>query len=159
MGRENHRCERVNRTVGVYGVTREDREIRARADATMQVLRDIVPQLGSGPKVLSEGAPDSGDLDSWMLTNMNSDIFLGLVGLRTIAKADDAEYIDDFIGVFLRALKGINGFTAKQLERIAVGMNSGAGRKIVKRPGLLGRNVTNRGWKERADSEGAEVEF
>jgi hypothetical protein len=139
--------------------SREHAKIRAEAEAKMEVLKQIVPQVASGPRILSEGAPDSGDIDAWMLTRMNSDIFLGLVGLETIAEADDAQYIKDFVDVFLRGLKGIEGFSVKQLERIAIGMSSSAGQRIVKRPGMIGRNITNRAWKEKAESEGAEVEY
>ncbi len=128
-----------------------------------KVLGQVVPQLASGPRILTkddEGhpAPDSGDVDEWKLTNMNGEIFLGLVGLKTIADADGADYLDDFCDLVVRSLKGINGFTAKQLERIAIGMSSGSGQKTVKKPGWTGRNITNRDWKDKADSEGAEVE-
>jgi len=139
-------------------LSKEYTRMRAIAEANMQVLKDIVPQVASGPKILTEHAPDSGDLDSWMLSNLNSDIFLGLVGLQTIANADDADYIQEFVDIFLRGVKGINGFTVKQLERIAIGMGGAGARKSVKRPGWWGRHVSNRGWQSRAEEEGAEIE-
>jgi len=130
----------------------------------MEVLKGLLPQVGTGPRILSRGeegpAPDAGDIDQWMLTNMNAEIFLGCIGLKTIAQADgeEAAYIDVFLDVLLRALKGINGFTVKQLERIAIGMGGGVGRKTMKKPGWFGRNVTNRSFQRKADDEGVDVE-
>jgi len=130
-----------------------------REHAMAEVLKLILPQLGSGPEVLSGGkASDSGATDYWMLTNMPAEILIPLAGLKTIATADDRKEIHDFVEIILRGLKGVNGFTSKQLESVSLGIGGGIGRKTVKRPGLVSRNITNRNWKRKAESEGAEIE-
>ena len=123
------------------------------------VMKSFVPQMFSGPEILSQGAPDSGRQDYWMLTNMPAEVLVPLAGLAIIAKSDNRE--DDvgvFVNLVLRGLKGIGGFTVKQGENIALGLGGGIGRKIVKRPGVISRNVTNRNWRQKAESEGAEIE-
>jgi hypothetical protein len=138
------------------------KEAAARAQAAQamaEVLKGFVPQLFSHPQELTGGAEDAGGQDIWMLSNMPADVLVPLAGLKLIAQADDRSEIQDFVNIVLRGLKGIGGFTVKQGERIAIGLGSGgAARKTVRRPGVIGRNITDRDWRERAESEGAEVE-
>jgi hypothetical protein len=129
-----------------------------REQAMADVMKGFVPQLFSHPQHLTGGAEDAGGLDAWMLSNMPADVLVPLAGLELIAEADKRDEIHDFVNVILRGLKGIGGFTVKQGERIAVGLGGGGARKVVKRPGWAGRNITNRGWERKAESEGAEVE-
>ncbi|MEM3357280.1 MAG: hypothetical protein QW166_05575, partial [Candidatus Bathyarchaeia archaeon] len=108
------------------------------------------------PKILSENAPDVGDIDLWMLTNMPADILIPLVGLQIIAEQDDRPEIKKFNEYILRGLKGIGGFAARQGENIALGLGGGLGRKVVRKPGWLTRNITNRNWRKKAEEEGAD---
>jgi len=139
-----------------------DRKITAatleREKAMADVMKTFLPQLFTGPEVLTENAPDAGGTDYWMLTNIPADILVPLAGLQIIADSDNRDDLRTFVNLTLRGVKGINGFTAKQGENIALGLGGGIGRKVVKRPGLFGRNVTNRRWKEKAEAEGAEIE-
>jgi len=128
-----------------------------REQAMAKVLEHFVPQLFSGPEILSSGASDAGAQDYWMLTNQPAETLIPLVGLQTIAEADGRDDIKMFVNLMLRGLKGIGGFTVKQGENIAISL-AGGSKKTVKRPGWAGRNITNRGWKEQAESEGAEIE-
>lgn len=130
----------------------------AREHAMAEVLKTFVPQLFTSPKVLSENAPDVGDIDLWMLTNMPADILIPLVGLQIIAEEDNRPEIKKFNEYILRGLKGIGGFAARQGENIALGLGGGLGRKVVRKPGWLARNITNRNWRKKAEEEGAEVE-
>lgn len=130
-----------------------------REHAMAEVLKTFVPQLFSSPKIMTEGAPDTGDIDMWLLTNMPSDVLLPLVGLQIVGETDNRDEIKLFVQILLRGLKGIGGFAAKQGENIALGLgSSGMGRKTVRRPGWINRNVSNRDWKRKAETEGAEVE-
>ena len=129
-----------------------------REQAMAEVLKSFVPQLFSDPTLLSGGAPDSGGQDTWMLSNLPADVLIPLIGLQTIADADGREDIATFVQLILRGVKGISGFSTKQGESIALGLGGGIGRKTIKRPGIIGRNVTNRNWRQKAESEGAEIE-
>jgi hypothetical protein len=137
------------------------KEASARAEAAKanaEVMKTFVPQLFSHPKQLTGGAEDAGGQDTWMLSNMPADILVPLAGLEMIAQNDNRPEIHDFVELILSGLKGIGGFTVKQGERIAIGIGGGGTRKVMKRPGWAGRNITNRDWQSKADSEGAEVE-
>jgi len=122
----------------------------AAAQATAEVLKTFIPQLFSSPKLMSEGAPDVGSQDAWMLSNFPADVLLPLAGLEFIAQVDKRDEIHDFVMLCLSGFKGIGGFTSKQGENIAVGLAGSSGKRLVKRPGLIGRNVTNRGWERKA---------
>lgn len=129
-----------------------------REQAMAKVLQQFVPQLFSGPELLSAGASDSGSQDRWMLSNLPADVLIPLIGLQTIADADNRDEIATFVQLVLRGVKGISGFTTKQGESIALGLGSGIGRKTVKKPGVFARNVTDRDWRKKAEQEGVEVE-
>lgn len=129
-----------------------------REQAMAKVMAQFVPQLFSGPELLSDGAPDSGGQDEWMLSNLPADVLVPLIGLQTIADADDRKEIATFVQLVLRGVKGIGGFTTKQGESIALGLGGGVGRKVVKKPGFVARNVTDRDWRRKAEQEGAEIE-
>lgn len=131
----------------------------AAAQANAKILEQFVPQLFSNPKILTGGASDSGSQDEWMLSNMPSEVLIPLAGLQLIAEADKRLEINDFVHTILRGLKGVGGFQVKMGETIAVGLGgSGQGRKVIRRPGVIGRNVTNRGWEKRASEQNAEIE-
>jgi hypothetical protein len=129
----------------------------AKEQAMAEVLKEFLPQLFSSPTELTQGAPDSGDQDVWMLTNIPADVLVPLSGLKLIGEHDNRPEVLAFVNLILRGVKGINGFTVKQGEHIAVGLGGGGARKVVKRPGVIGRNITNRGWHEKAEDEGAEI--
>jgi len=122
----------------------------AAAQATAEVLKTFIPQLFSNPKIMSEYAKDVGEIDEWKLSNFPADVLLPLAGLEFIAQVDKREEIHEFVLLCLRGFKGIGGFASKQGENIAVGLAGSSGKKLVKRPGLIGRNVTNRGWERKA---------
>ena len=127
--------------------------------AMAEVMKGFVPQLFSHPKHLTGGAEDAGGQDQWMLSNLPADVLVPLAGLELIAQNDKRPEVHDFVELILRGLKGVGGFTVKQGERMAIGMASGgAARKLVKRPGWGGRNITNHDWQRKAEDEGAEVE-
>ncbi len=130
----------------------------AAAQANAEVMKQFVPQMFSSPKKLTGGASDSGDQDEWMLSNMPAEILVPLGALDLIGTYDKRPEINLFVKTMLTGLKGVNGFNMKVGENIATNLGGGAGsHKLVKKPGVLGRNITNRGWQQKAESENAEV--
>lgn len=111
----------------------------------------------SSPKIVTEGAEDSGQIDEWMMSNLPAEVLIPLAGLAVIAESDNRNDLKGFISLVLRGVKGINGFTVKQGENIAINLNSQGTKKIVRRPNLLARNTYDKNWREKAEEEGAEV--
>ena len=134
----------------------------AREAAQAEVQKLFVPQMFSHPKELSSGAPDSGGQDMWMLSNIPPECALALQGLKMEAIAagemDGQGFISQFIENSLSVLKGINGFQVKMGENMYIASSSGIGKKMHKRPGWFGRNVSDRRWKQKAEQEGEEIE-
>lgn len=131
---------------------------RDAAQANAEVLKGFVPQMFSSPKILTDEAADTGDNDNWMMTNIPADVLVPLAGLKLIGDADKRPEINDFVTLILRGVKGVNGFNMKVGENIATSLaGSGGQKKLMKKPGWAGRNITNRSWQDKAENEGAEV--
>ena len=130
----------------------------AQEQAKAEVLKPIVPQMFSGPEILTDGAPDSGGTDYWMMSNIPGDVLLPAIALETIGIEDNRPEILRAVQLVLRGVKGVGGFNMKIGENIATSALGGAQRKVMKRPGWSSRNITNRGWERKAESEGVDVE-
>lgn len=121
--------------------------------AKAEALKTFLPQMFSSPKVISEGAPDVGENDRWMMSNLPAECVLSLQGLDAIATQDNLPWLSAFVETTLSALKGVNGYANDIGRDIAVaGFGGGRGKSLVKRKSWLKRNVTQRG-----DSEFEEV--
>ena len=128
------------------------------AKAQAEVLKQFVPQMFSDPQKLSGGAPDSGGQDEWMLSNMPAELLVPLSGLPLIASIDEDAELFDWVKTILVGVKGINGFNMRVGENIATSLGGGgSNKKLMKRPGVMARNISNRGWQRKAEEENAEV--
>ena len=67
------------------------------------------------------------------------------------------EYARAFIEEYRRHKMSLGGWRANQLIRLVAGSKGVAPGKVVRRPGLMGRLITDRGWREKAQMEGAEI--
>lgn len=122
-----------------------------------KALEIFLGQLFSSPKVVSEGAEDVGDIDSWMMSNIPPDIMLPLLGLEAIGVQDNMVWLRSFVRTTLSALKGINGYANNIGRDIAVaGLGGGTGRKLVTKRSWVKRNITDRGGPEFEDAETGE---
>ena len=66
-------------------------------------------------------------------------------------------YARKFIEEYRRHKMSLGGWRANQLIRLVAGSKGVPTGKVVRRPGILGRMVTDRGWREKAQLEGAEI--
>lgn len=67
------------------------------------------------------------------------------------------EYARNFIEEYRRHKMSLGGWRANQLIRLVAGSKGVASGKIVRKPGIIGRLVTDRGWRQKAQLEGAEI--
>lgn len=142
----------------------------AAAQANAEVLKLFVPQLFTSMDVMDPTGESKAFTDEWKLTNMPADCILPLAGLHMVAfqegitetiKTKDKDgkeievevpgpgaYLEDFIQNILRGFKGINGFSAKQAENIAISLGGGGKKGMLQRRGWASRNITHRNEPE-----------
>ena len=123
---------------------------RAEAEkAKAESLKVFLGQMFSSPKIISEEAEDSGDIDAWMMSNIPAEMLLALQGLDAVAIQDDLPWLKNFVRTTLSGLKGIDGYANNIGRDIAVaGFGGGRGKTMVKKRGWISRNVTHKGEPE-----------
>lgn len=95
--------------------------------------------------------------DSRQNSLLNEAEVLALSYFSQIPYLEGGDYAKNFIESYRRHKMSLGGWRANQLIRLVAGSKGVASGKVVRRPGLMGRLVTNRGWKENAQLEGAEI--
>lgn len=128
---------------------------RIKKEAVAEVLKLIIPQAFSSRNVMDEGA---GAIDEWKMSKISGRALLSLIYFNHRGTHDGVRFYKEFVELFMRGSHSIDGGGLKMLENIAIGMSGGgSNRKLVKRPGAIGRYITNRGWKEKAKRENARI--
>lgn len=130
-------------------VVREDKkkEIEQNAETV------LAPQLGSNATTLLKG-----QIDRERLTNVNEIERVWLAYFQQIPEHRGGRYAKTFCNSYMDLSMALHGKRATQLIQ-AMGAAKGVSTTQVKRPpGWLGRNLTDRQWKFKAEQEGARVE-
>lgn len=131
----------------------------AREQAMAEVLKMIIPQAFSSPQIMSGGAEDSGQIDEWKTTVFESGHeAISMMYFRHRGVNDHVRFYEEFTDHYLRSKHSVDGHGLNMIRDIASFLGSGGGKnKIVKRPNVLARNLWDRDWERRAESEGADV--
>ena len=95
--------------------------------------------------------------DSRQNTNLNEAEVLALSYFSQVPDNMGGKYAKKFSEDYRRHKMSVGGWRANQLIRLVAGSKGVATGKVVRKPGLIGRAITNRGWKENAQLEGAEI--
>ena len=82
---------------------------------------------------------------------------LALSYFSQIPHNEGGEYCESFIEDYLTLKMSVGGWRSNQLIRLVQGSKGVAAGELVKKPGVVGRLITNRDWKEKAEREGATV--
>jgi len=98
-----------------------------------------------------------GRSDPRRLSIVNEAEVLALSYFSQIPDNEGGEYVRDFIADFLNLKMSLGGWRSNQLIRLVQGSKGVVAGEIVKKPGIIGRMITNRDWKEKAEREGATV--
>ena len=109
-------------------------------------------QLASDARNLAKGRSDPR-----RLSLINEPEVLALSYLNQIPDNEGGAYVRDFISDFLNLKMSKDGWRANQLIRLVQGSKGVVAGEIVKKPGILGRTLTNRDWKEKAERDGATI--
>lgn len=133
-----------------------DRTQAIRDQAVFELLKMLLPQAFSSNEILGSG--ERGRIDEWKMTKFGGRVMLSLIYFRHRGVNDKVRFYRELVDYFIRGSHSIDGTNLKMLENISIGMTGGAGRgKIVKKPGWIGRHVTNRDWERKARDSGAAI--
>lgn len=131
-------------------------QVQANAQAFAQVLEKLLPQAFTSGKIIDD--PEGGGIDEWKLSKISGRVLLSLIYFRHRGKYDGVRVYGDLSDLMLRGSKSIDGLGLKMMENIAIGLAGGGGnRNLMKKPGWVGRNVTQRDWRDKAKSRNARV--
>jgi len=121
-----------------------------------KILEGVIPQGFSSKEIMDEGTGRK--LDEWKMTKFSGRAMISLLHFRHRGKNDGIRFYDEFVEFFLRGSHSIDGGGLKLLESIAYALAGGGKKgKIVKKPGVIGRYLTNRDWERKAQEEGSQI--
>lgn len=130
-------------------------QVQANAQAYAKVLEGIIPQAFSSGDIIDA---EKGGIDEWKMSKISGRAMLSLIYFRHRGEHDGVRFYKEFSDLFLRGSHSIEGLGLKLLESIAVGLaGGGSKRKLMKKPGWVGRHITKRDWKQQARDDSAEV--
>ncbi len=98
-----------------------------------------------------------GRSDPRRLSIVNEAEVLALSYFSQIPDNEGGEYVRDFIADFLNLKMSLGGWRSNQLIRLVQGSKGVVAGEIVKKPGIIGRLITDRSWKEKAERDGARI--
>lgn len=130
-------------------------QVQANAQAYAEVLKQIIPQAFSSKSLMDEGR---GLIDEWKMSKISGRAMLSLIYFRHRGVNDNIRFYKEFTDHFLRGSHSIEGLGLKLLESISIGLAGGGGkRKLMKKPGWIGRHITKRDWERKAERDQAQV--
>lgn len=111
------------------------------------------PQLGAHPEIMADGR-----WDPRIVTNVNEiDVFC-ITYLRALPSHRGGNKAREMIDDFIHFKMSVHGWRANQMIRMVAGSKGAPAFEKVREPGFMARNVTNRGWRRKAEREGRETE-
>jgi len=130
-------------------------QVKANAQAYAEVLMRIIPQAFTSQALMDKG---KGEIDEWKLSKIPGRALISLIYFYHRGEYDKVRFYKNFVDLILRGSKSIDGLGLNLLKDISIGLaGGGKQRKLMKKPGFIGRQVTKRGWKEKAKRDNAEI--
>lgn len=129
---------------------KERGEMKTAEDVPVEIF--VGRELGTIGPILAKD-----ESDSRQYTMLNDAEILALAYFEQVPVLEGGNYARDFCESFRRHKMSLSGWRANALVRL-VGSSQGVpSTPIARRPGIIGRNVTQRDWKEKAEREGATI--
>jgi hypothetical protein len=122
-------------------------------DQTQEPIETIVgPQLATDPVLLAQGLSDARRISKISgIEAIAYSWFLAVPDYR------GGTWSKQFVANMLNLRMSEDGWRANQLVRLVASSKGVPAIDVVKRPGFIGRNFTNKDWKQKAEAEGKEV--
>jgi len=114
----------------------------------------LAGQVASDPSDIREGK-----IDIRRLSNISVIDKVWMPHFLLIPDDEGGEYAKNFVYLTLNLAPSVDGKRVRELIQ-TIGASTGAGisaSDLVTRPNILSRNITNRGWKDKADRESKQV--
>lgn len=111
----------------------------------------LAPQLGSTPREMARGR-----WDIRKQSNLPNEIF-AICGayFTNLPENEGGGFARDFFNSLYHTLTSVRGWNVnKQVQMVGAGKGAPQVGELKKKPGWIGRNVTQRDWKEKAEEEG-----
>ena len=119
---------------------------------------DIPVEMFVGQELGSTGSIQALDEnDSRQNSMLNEAEVLAISYFEQVPYLEGGEYARAFCESFRRHKMSLGGWRANQLIRLVAGSKGVASGGIVRKPGFIGRHITNRGWRENAQLEGDQI--
>ena len=119
---------------------------------------EIPVEMYVGQELGSTGSVQAKDEnDSRQNSLLNEAEVLALSYFSQVPDNRGGKYARVFIEEYRRHKMSLGGWRANQLIRLVAGSKGVSADKMVKKPGFIGRLVTDRDWKEKAEKEGAQI--
>ena len=134
-------------------------EKRPRIENPIEKAEEIPPvEMYVGHELGTTGSVSVTDeTDSMQYSLLNEAEILALSYFEQIDNQSGGEYARRFCELYRRHKMSLHGWRANQLIRLVSGSKGVSPDNLVRRPGFIGRHVTNRDWKEKAERGGAQV--
>jgi len=119
---------------------------------------EIPVEMFVGQELGSTGSIQAQDEnDSRQNSMLNEAEVLAISYFEQVPVLEGGDYARDFCESFRRHKMSLGGWRANQLIRLVAGSKGVAAGGIVRKPGFIGRHITNRGWREKAQLEGDQI--
>ena len=113
----------------------------------------LAPQFGSDTVDLVKGK-----YDMRRLSKINELDKIWIAFFRMVPDMEGGSFTNEFCDNYLNLAVSEEGWRVnKMIQAIAGSKGATSVGELVKRPGLLQRNITQRDWKKKADEEGKTV--
>ena len=124
-----------------------------------EVKSDEIPvEMYVGQELGSTGSIQVQDEnDSRQNSLLNEAEVLALSYFSQVPDNRGGKYARTFIEDYRRHKMSLGGWRANQLIRLVAGSKGVSTDKMVKKPGFIGRHITDRDWKEKAEKDGAQI--
>ena len=119
---------------------------------------EIPVEMFVGQELGSTGSIQAQDEnDSRQNSMLNEAEVLAISYFEQVPVLEGGDYARDFCESFRRHKMSLGGWRANQLIRLVAGSKGVAAGGIVRKPGFIGRHITNRGWREKVQLEGDQI--
>jgi hypothetical protein len=114
----------------------------------------LAPQLGSDTAELVKGK-----YDMRRLSKLDPLDKIWIAYFLQVPVEDGGEYAREFCENYMNLAVSDDGWRVNKMIQMVAGAQGSPTQvgELVKKPGIIGRNITNRNWKQKAEEQGQQI--